>query len=621
LDEAFTRYFTDFDTRLRARLATVRPVSQIFAEALATGTTARYECRIKAEYQKDLMRLLEEGMIVAVRNFKSTLDRQRFTLLEVSRISPEHFGMKGLNDYSYYPVQFEIIQQSVADWESNDKSTMMIHIQAIPINYDLIFPLGEEPMYEKGFSYPIIAEEAYVLNEVMIHQMYNRRILEAQGRDWKTIRSSPDPGKDPRLGVIKMFESGGMRIPLYIDFEKLVRYHFGVFSFTGGGKSNLLSNILRRLIYHTKDTKVIILDISMEYPFLLMDVLSDPKVPSKIVVDAPITNAKQMYETLVKPRDFEADERVVSGFEEVIEMGRVEQYIRPLFQTPTFSEFFGELDTMRKEFADKSPTYKNSLDAIEESAKLYTDKKRLDYDSPIDEEFVDHIAAVARKATDAYKISEKSAVYGWANTLDTSLRERIRRASKERSRKGVTTEDILELAEGSMRLLCLSIADPSTVKDLAIRLAERALLKRKRQFKVRPYVLFVFDEAQEFVPSIKDAAGLDRTCSEHVETLLRQGRKYGLGACIATQRIAYLNTNALQQLHTYFVGTLPRTYDRSVVSDTFMIDKTILEKTLEFAPGEWLLSSYLATGMENVPIFMRADNAEESVTEFLKDLS
>ena len=41
-----------------------------------------------------------------------------------------------------------------------------------------------------------------------------------------------------------------------------------------------------------------------------------------------------------------------------------------------------------------------------------------------------------------------------------------------------------------------------------------------------------------------------------------------------------------------------------------MIDQGILEKTLEFAPGEWLLSSYIATGMENVPIFIKADNAE-----------
>jgi DNA helicase HerA-like ATPase len=51
-----------------------------------------------------------------------------------------------------------------------------------------------------------------------------------------------------------------------------------------------------------------------------------------------------------------------------------------------------------------------------------------------------------------------------------------------------------------------------------------------------------------------------------------------LGGCIATQRIAYLNTNALQQLHTYFVGTLPRPYDRNLVSNTFTIDQGILLK-------------------------------------------
>jgi uncharacterized protein len=82
-----------------------------------------------------------------------------------------------------------------------------------------------------------------------------------------------------------------------------------------------------------------------------------------------------------------------------------------------------------------------------------------------------------------------------------------------------------------------------------------------------------------------------------------------------------LNTNALQQLHTYFVGTLPRPYDRALVSETFMIDKGILEKTLEFAPGEWLLSSYIATGMENVPIFIKADNAESEIEKFLSKLN
>lgn len=39
-----------------------------------------------------------------------------------------------------------------------------------------------------------------------------------------------------------------------------------------------------------------------------------------------------------------------------------------------------------------------------------------------------------------------------------------------------------------------------------------------------------------------------------------------------------------------------------------MIAQGILEKTLEFTPGEWLLSSYIATGIENVLIFIKADN-------------
>ena len=49
-----------------------------------------------------------------------------------------------------------------------------------------------------------------------------------------------------------------------------------------------------------------------------------------------------------------------------------------------------------------------------------------------------------------------------------------------------------------------------------------------------------------------------------------------------------------------------------------MIDEGILEKTLEFAPGEWMLSIYIATGMENVPIFIIADNAEDEINKFLK---
>jgi hypothetical protein len=49
-----------------------------------------------------------------------------------------------------------------------------------------------------------------------------------------------------------------------------------------------------------------------------------------------------------------------------------------------------------------------------------------------------------------------------------------------------------------------------------------------------------------------------------------------------------------------------------------MIDRSILEKTPEFVSGEWLLSSYIATGIENVPIFVSADNTEEELNYYLQ---
>jgi len=45
----------------------------------------------------------------------------------------------------------------------------------------------------------------------------------------------------------------------------------------------------------------------------------------------------------------------------------------------------------------------------------------------------------------------------------------------------------------------------------------------------------VFDEAQEFVRDLTNARNIKKDRSKKVETLLRHGRKYGLGGCIATK--------------------------------------------------------------------------------------
>ena len=616
-EKFYGRYFTDFDGRFHGRLSAVIPRrAQFVVASKLAGISARYDCRVKVEYQRDLMGLLEEGMLLAVKNFKQgNKGGERCSLMEISRVWPEHFGLRGLSDHGYYPMQFEIIEQSEADWKTDDRATMMVQISSIPINYDLVLRGDEEPEFVKGFSYPVVASEVHLLNSDMINRMYNHRIVEKLGID--TSKTTLDARKDPRLGLIKMFEASKTVIPIYVDFDRLVRYHFGVFAFTGGGKSNLMSNVLRRVLYHTKDTKVIVFDISCEYPFLLMDVLADPAIPARVITESRIESVEQFGNSVVKPREYEADERIVDGLKEIMSQGKVSYYTKPRLKVPVYGQFLGELDEQRKKSVDK-PHYINALDEIRGAILAYMDQHGFIENHEVDERFVRFIDTRATQAVQKFKVHEASGLFAWATTRITLLDIlKKKREEEEIATGGLTAKRIRGLLEGEERLLCMSIADPFTIKDLVITLSRDLLNRRKRRFQVKPYILFVFDEAQEFIPDMSSSGGIDRKCSKQVETLLRQGRKYGLGACVATQRIAYLNTNALQQLHTYFVGTLPRPYDRSVVSNTFMIDQGILEKTLEFAPGEWLLSSYIATGIENVPIFIRADNAENELEKFL----
>jgi hypothetical protein len=612
------QYFTDFDGRFKGRLSHIRPTFAREAFRESAGVRAKHTGIIKVEYQKDLMGLLEEGMLLAVRNYKGLHERRpRFTLLEVAAIWPSHFGLSGLSEESYYPLQFEIIQQSVEDWDASDTSTLMIRMSAIPINYDLSLDPEKGPSFDRGFSYPIPAEEAFILNRDLINLMYNKRVIERIGG--VPAKTSSEARRDPRLGLLKMFEAVQHDIPLYIDFERLVRYHFGLFSFTGGVKSNLASNIMRRLLYHTKDVKIVIFDIACEYPFLLLDVLSDPKIPAHVIFENRVTDASQLVSSIVRPRDYEEDPRVLAKLGGLVRRGILGHLVRHgVSPAHTYGSVLNDLEDL-KEQSEGRPTYLNAISLIEQQINNYLAEHGCSEDDTVTKEFVDFLNQTAQDAVERFRVSDKSQLWGWATTRSKAMQlsptAEAAPTQPARADDGYTVEAIQHLIEGEDRLMCLSIADPSLIKMLVSRLTSQLLLARTKRFQVKPYILFVFDEAQEFIPL--EARGLDRTSSYHVERLLRQGRKYGLGACIATQRVAHLNTSCLQQLHTFFVGTLPRPYDRSVVSSTFLIDEGILEKTLEFGPGEWLLASYTATGIENVPIFLRADNAEKEIEAFL----
>ena len=611
--------FTDFDGAFQGRLARVIPVAANYTSEWA-GSAARYDCRIKIKYNRELMAQLEEGMLIAVKNFRGQSKKsakegiQRYTVMVISKVWPQHYGLGGVSDSHYYPLQMEIIEQSVPDWSTDDQATMMVQMTAVPINYDLVLDAKGKIEFRKGFSYPLVGERVHVINMETVDSIYNAKVKKSIGFD-KTP-SVADPKKDPRLGLLRMFMESDKQVPVYVDLHKLIRYHFGVFSFTGGGKSNLLSNLFRRILYHTRDSKIVIFDISCEYPFLLSDVISDPKIPSKVILEEEATSADQFARSIVKPRDFEDDDKANDVLKELYDNGHVTYYNQPLTQIPTFGGLLEEIRDLKTGQGLDKPHYIQAIAEAESFVIDWMEKNGKPASDVLDDEFITHFAAAAKKAVETFNVHSSSGVYAWATTRD-SLKRSLARAQKATT-KGLTVSDMLKMLSGKERLICLSMADPDTLRELVVRLTSAALKYRKRKFEIKPQILFVFDEAQEFIPS--KASGLTERCSYAVERLLRQGRKYGLGGAIATQRIAYLNTNVLQQLHTFFVGTLPRPYDRTVVSSSFQIDIGILDKTLEFPPGSWLLSSYIAMGLDNVPLFLTADNSEDELTKHVGSL-
>jgi hypothetical protein len=287
------------------------------------------------------------------------------------------------------------------------------------------------------------------------------------------------------LGTIKTFENSEEQIPIYVHFDSMIRYHFGIFSFTGGGKSNLLSNMLRKVLLHSQDTKIVIFDVFSEYPFLLMDIFADPKIDSKIVLESPVRSSDEFYISVVKQREYEEDDRVKSGLSKIYDRGIVTHFAKPQSEIPRFGDILSELSDLKSECVGK-PHYINAIDDIYQEIINYMSDHGLTEAQSIDETFVHILSQTATDAMQTYKISEKDGLYAWASSRDRLI-DRIKLKKKDQKNdSGLTTEKLRELIEGAeTRLTCISISDSYTIKELVIDLSRDFLQRRKRQFKVK----------------------------------------------------------------------------------------------------------------------------------------
>ncbi|MEM2137096.1 MAG: ATP-binding protein [Candidatus Methanomethylicia archaeon] len=431
---------------------------------------------------------------------------------------------------------------------------------------------------------------------------------------------------------VEIGELIGFQHKLKIDLLNLIKFHGGVFGFTGCGKSNLTSLIIRKVLNHLPNTSIIVIDVAGEYSINLLDEIinhgmifsTEDFIASDDAVEAFLASQvipESLEDKLIGDSDMR--EKVEYNILNLIGnngIGRIDLEGR---ESDKLDYMLGLLDELRDDQNQLTKLLASELyHNLNVIIKKLSPETRLS-DIAIKSEYREIKNTILKLVDDAlYRLESGRSKTKFTGILEI-FKEKLSNVNEiEEHDYGLSPWDIAELLMGGdkSRLIVSYVPDPLQARAFASKLISALFTLRKRSFG-GPRILVVLDEAQEFIPDEVRKEDLTLQANIDVERLLRQGRKYRIHGWISTQRVARLNVNAIQQLHSYYAGTLPRSYDRHVIADASGISPEILDKTAQLDTGEWLFISHKATRRKNVALFIRAPNNEDILLENLSKIS
>jgi hypothetical protein len=572
------KYFDDMEGRFQARLKHTSTETKYAMGGEFEGTSN--VANLEAKFDMQVFDRLHDPTFVAIE--RETTEETIHLIYEVTSVHPMHYQMLGVTASVPQQIREEFLQRVSSSWGHSQET--WIDLGAFHTGYKMVLE-ADSLKFERSKLTPLPGSVAHMLSKEAV-----QKLLCVTG--------------GMQVGRVKGFDIG-----LEVDDSSLVRYHIGVFGFTGTGKSNLTSSIIHSLMKRDEKLKVCILDVSGEYSVHLLDLLDQGVIYSS----EEFKDLGTFVQSQVIPETLGVNDRIEGAAQAVFSKLYTEGRIRQLAleeQTDMW-DLERVYEILGRMTAEKKAGLLPAETAFTEIRNHFT-KKGIPRRTTLSELDNQDISFLTEKFSALKeKLHEKSSA-----VKDVEEMIEILRSPSPADHDSQETPEKLaaDFLSGKERLLIVYTPDPSDAQYVAARFLDR-LLFLKKVIGFRQKVLIVLDEAQEFATN--NPKGTQAESSRVVEALLRQGRKYGASALISTQRVAYLNTNALQQLHSYFVSTLPRSYDRLVIADSFSLDLSVLQKTTELETGEWLFVSYKATKQKNVPVFIEAPNNEDTLRSFL----
>ena len=435
--------------------------------------------------------------------------------------------------------------------------------------------------FERGISqYPMIDDEVYIVTEDDLISIYGQ----VQGAEFVPV------------GTI----SGADNIPALVDINKLISRHCSVVGSTGTGKSTTVAGLINTMISQEQfpSSRIVLIDIHGEYGKTFKDKANVfriiPQAPHELKLSVPYwamsfdefvsftfsgvndSDRSQLADYVLKLKRLTIREHpglysylwedlITADTPIPFSLNRLFLHLyREVFATHNTTQTGQKLCDIDKEFKEEDTTEEfEEKDGIKQFGSLNPFKL------PVYKPIVDKKIYLGKQALNIKR--QMMALH--ARLSDPRYDFIFKPDGYETDEKGGVAHDTDSLLKNWFGEKQLSVFDVSGIPSgilidivgIMLRLMYDSLFwaRNLSQGARRRPLLIVMEEAHNYLGSDNN-----NRASSIVRRLVKEGRKYGMGAMIVSQRPSEIDPTILSQCGTTISMRLTNSNDRGIVAST-----------------------------------------------------
>ncbi len=352
-------------------------------------------------------------------------------------------------------------------------------------------------------------------------------------------------------------------VPVYIDIEQVVLRHLAVLAITGAGKSNTISVLLKNII--NLNGTVAVFDFHGEY--VRSNLTKNGRRAVNII--QPLINP-----ALLKPKEFASFIGIKHN-----------AYVQFRYFRLAFEYLIKQLEEEKGSDWQSYISTKDFLKRLKETLESMSDPE----------------TEIGKKIKGRAKEDSLFEVLNKLEDVEFELGHIIK----------LGVPPLIEsIKPGMVNVFDFSELDEDVADAIASNILRRALEERKKavrsgESKLPFPLLIVIEEAHIL-------AGEKRNTESkyYIARIAREGRKFGLGLAIVTQRPKGLDREILSQMNNMIILKLVEPEDQKHVQRA---SEALSQELMDYLPGLNPGEGIIIGNMTKIPLLVKIDKAEEKI--------